>query len=975
MIELAEQARQIRDSSDSFRSMIVLSRFIPLIRTFSILFLLTAALPAQEEPTPREEPKTSPASVPEAAASPKSSSESAPAALSAAATASPAATATTAAPSLTDVLFKNLKARSIGPAVMGGRVSDIALDPKNPFVFYVGLAHGGVFKTGNNGVSFDPIFDKQPVLSIGAIAVAPSDSDVIWVGTGEANDRNSSGWGNGVYRSTDGGEKWENVGLRDSRAIGRIIVDPRKPETAFVAAGGHLWADGGERGLFKTTDGGKTWKNVLQAPAPHNARTGCGDVAFDPSNPEVLYAALYARQRTPWSFASGPGATGGEDVGGIFKSTNGGGSWKKLAGGLPSQTGRIGLSVSASNPKVVMAVVQSYEGGTGSIMDLRSKNGGVFRSEDGGEKWTRVSAINPRPFYFSQIRIDPANDQRVYILGFALLVSDDGGKNFREDLSEKVHADCHAFVIQPGTTPPPKPPKPEDKNKPPKPPVCQRLVLGTDGGVYQSFAAGKAWDHLNKIPSGEFYRITLDDSKPYFRIAGGLQDNENWVGPSAVPSKEGIRNSDWVALAGGDGFYVLFDPADRDTFYAESQGGAVHRINLRNGELRELRPEPAEGQPKYRFHWNSPLIMSRHKPGVIYLGGNCVFRLTDRAEKYAVISPDLTRNDPARTVTTGSGAENYGVVYSLAESPKRAGLLWAGTDDGRLWITENDGGNWTELTGNVPDPAHGQWVVRIEASAHDPNAAYLVVNAYRAGDDRPMILRTADLGKTWQSIVGDLPANDPVEVVREDPVNPRLLYAGTHYGIFATFDQGAHWIRIGDVPAVRVDDIQIHPRTSDLVIGTHGRSIAILDDAVPLREMTPEIAAKPAHLFSVRSVLGAYLQPGFADANGKGIYRGDNPPEGALFTVWVKEFTGDEIKIAVTKSNGQPVANLKGPGAPGMTRLNWDLRPTKDVITEYGGDNPKRLLPAGDYSAELTFGQLKVKQNFHVDLAEGITPR
>jgi photosystem II stability/assembly factor-like uncharacterized protein len=858
---------------------------------------------------------------------------------------------------------------------MGGRVSDIAIDPKNPFIFYVGLAHGGVFKTGNNGVSFDPIFDKQAVLSIGAIAVAPSDSDVIWVGTGEANDRNSSGWGNGVYRSTDGGEKWENVGLKESRAIGRIIVDPRKPETVFVAAGGHLWADGGERGLFKTTDGGKTWKNVLQAPAPHNAKTGCGDVAFDPSNPDVLYAALYARQRTPWSFTAGPAATGGEDVGGIFKSTNGGGSWKKLAGGLPTQTGRIGLSVSASNPKVVMAVVQSYEGGTGDIRDLRSKSGGVFRSEDGGEKWTRVSAIDPRPFYFSQIRIDPANDQRVYVLGFALLVSDDGGKNFREDLSEKVHSDCHAFAIQPGTTPPPKPPKPEDKNKPPKLPVCQRLLLGTDGGVYQSFAAGKAWDHLNKIPSGEFYRVTLDDSKPYFRIAGGLQDNENWVGPSAVPSKEGIRNSDWVALAGGDGFYVLFDPADRDTFYAESQGGAVHRINLRNGELRELKPAPAEGQPTYRFHWNSPLIMSRHKPGVIYMGGNCVFRLTDRAEKYAVISPDLTRNDPARTVTTGSGAETYGVVYSLAESPKRAGLLWAGTDDGRLWITENDGGNWTELTGNVPDPAHGQWVVRIEASAHDPNAAYLVANAYRAGDDRPMILRTADLGKTWQSVVGDLPANDPVEVVREDPVNPRLLYAGTHFGIFATFDQGAHWIRIGDVPAVRVDDIQIHPRTSDLVIGTHGRSIAILDDAVPLREMTPEIAAKPAHLFSVRSVVGAYLQPGFTDANGKGIYRGDNPPEGALFTVWVKEFTGDEIKIAVTKSNGQPVANLKASGAPGMTRLNWDLRPTKDVITEYGGDNPKRLLPAGDYSAELTFGQLKVKQTFHVDLAEGITPR
>ncbi len=876
---------------------------------------------------------------------------------------------------MTDVLFKNLKARSIGPAVMGGRVSDIAIDPRNPFVFYVALGHGGVFKSGDSGVSFDPIFDKQPVLSIGAIAIASSDSDVIWVGSGEANDRNSSDWGNGVYRTTDGGERWTNVGLKDSRAIARIVVDPKNPDVAYVAAMGHLWADGGERGLYKTTDGGKTWKLILQATAPHNARTGCGDVILDPSNPQIVYAALYARQRTPWSFTSGPDATGGGDVGGIFKSTNGGTTWKKLSGGLPPQTGRIGLAVSASNPKIVMAVVQSFEGGSGTLSDLRSKSGGVFRSEDNGEHWTRMSAIDPRPFYFSQIRIDPANDQRVYLLQFALLVSDDGGKNFREDLSEKVHPDCHALAIQPGTVPAPKPPKPEDKNKPPKPPVCQRLLLGTDGGLYQSFAGGKNWDHLSKIPAGEFYRISLDDSKPYFRIAGGLQDNENWVGPSGVQSKEQIRNSDWTALAGGDGFYVLFDPTDHDTFYAESQGGEVHRINLRNGELRRLRPEPTEGAPRYRFHWNSPMLTSKHKPGVIYLGGNCVFKLTDRMEKYSVISPDLTHNDPNKTNAVGSGAESYGVVFSLAESPKRAGLLWAGTDDGRLWITENDGGKWTELTNNLPEPARGQWVVRIEPSNVDPNVAYVASNGYRTGDDRPMIMRTSDLGKTWKSVSGDLPANDPVEVVREDPVNPGLLYAGTHFGLFASFDQGAHWVRIGDVPPVRVDDIQIHPRTTDLVIATHGRSIVVLDDSTPFREFTEEIAAKPAHLFSVRSVTGAYLQPGFVDSNGKGVYRGQNPPEGALFTVWVKEFTGDEIKISVTKSTGQPVANLKAPGTPGFTRLNWDLRPTKDVSIEYGGDDPKRLLPAGDYNAELSFGTNKVKQSFHVDLAEGITPR
>jgi hypothetical protein len=420
---------------------------------------------------------------------------------------------------------------------------------------------------------------------------------------------------------------------------------------------------------------------------------------------------------------------------------------------------------------------------------------------------------------------------------------------------------------------------------------------------------------------------------------------------------------------------VLFDPTDRDTFYAESQQGEVHRINLQNGEIRRLRPEPAEGQPRYRFNWNSPMIMSRHKPGVIYLGGNRVFRLTDRMEKYSVISPDLTRDEPGRTVAVGSGAESYGTVFSLAESPKRVGLLWAGTDDGRLWVTENDGGKWTELTDNLPEPARGEWVSRIEPSHFDANVAYVATNGYRTGDDRPSILRTSDLGKTWQSVTGDLPSADPVEVIREDPVNPKLLYAGTHFGVFASFDQGEHWVRICDLPSVRVDDVQIHPRTSDLVIATHGRSIAILDDSVPFREFTPEIAAKPVHLFSVRSVTARYLQPGFVDSNGKGVYRGENPAEGAMFTVWVREFTGDEIKIAVTTANGQPVANLKAPGAPGFTRLNWDLRPTKDVRVEYGGEKPERFVSAGDYIAELTFGTTKMKQSFHVDLAEGITPR
>jgi photosystem II stability/assembly factor-like uncharacterized protein len=623
-----------------------------------------------------------------------------------------------------------------------------------------------------------------------------------------------------------------------------------------------------------------------------------------------------------------------------------------------------------------MAVVQSDEGGASDIRDLHSKRGGIFRSEDGGEKWTRTSDINPRPFYFSKIRIDPANDQRVYVLGYAVLASEDGGRSFREDHSEKVHPDCHALVIQAGTAPPPKAPKPEDKDKPQKAPVSQRLLLGTDGGVYQSYSGAKTWNHLNNIPSGQFYRIAVDDSQPFYRVAGGLQDNCNWLGPTGVLNKDGIMNGDWTNLGGGDGFYAVFDPSDRDILYVESQAGNVQRTNVRTGEIRQLRPEPAEGQPAYRFHWNSPLVPSRHKPGVVYLAGNRVFRLTERAENYAVISPDLSHNDPEKTTATGSGAENYGVVYSFAESPLKAGLLWAGTDDGRLWISDNDGAKWTELTQNLPENVRGSWIVRIEPSSHDPRVAYVALNAYRTGNDAPMILRTADGGATWQSIVGEgIPPYAPVEVIREDPGNPRLLYTGTHFGLFASVDGGARWMRLADVPAVRVDDLVVQPRTGDLVIGTHGRSIAILDDTRPLRELTAEIAAAPAHLFTVRPVVGAYQMPGWAEWAGKGEFRGTNPPLGAVFTVWVKEFTGDEVKIAITNAAGTPVASLKSPAAQGLTRLTWDLLPTKEVLTQYGGVDAKRLLPSGDYTAELTFGKTKMKQTFRVNIAEGIITR
>jgi photosystem II stability/assembly factor-like uncharacterized protein len=866
----------------------------------------------------------------------------------------------TAAPSpsspstaLDAVLLKNLKARSIGPAIMSGRVSDIALDPQDPYTFYIGLGTGGIMKTSDNGGTFQAIFEKEGVAAIGAIAVAPSDPKVIWVGTGEANDRNSSSWGDGVYLSTDGGSTWTNVGLGGTRTIARIVVHPTDPKTAWVAAMGDLWQPSAERGLFKTTDAGKTWTALLQSPAPYRDKVGCGDVALDSSDPNVLYAALYARRRQPWAFISGPAYTGGKDLGGIFKSTDGGATWKKLEKGLPPETGRIGLDIFRKDPKIVYAIVQSDFRGTSNVDDVKSKAGGVFRSEDGGETWGRVNPLNPRPFYFSQIRVDPVNDQHLFVLGFAMHVSEDGGKSFREDRFEKVHPDCHALAIDPRNP--------------------KRILLGTDGGAYQTFDGGAGWAHLNRMAAGEFYRITTDMSTPY-RIAGGLQDNLNWVGPSATRSKEGILNSDWTNLGGGDGFYCVFDDADPNIIYAESQEGDVHRFNLKNGELKRLRPSPAEGQPAFRFHWAAPLVGSHHEKGTLYLGGNRVFKLTSRGENWKVISPDLSTQDPQKTVTVGSGAETYGVVYTLAESPVKSGMLWAGTDDGKVWITGNEGETWTDLTGNLPTEAKGQWISRLEAGAFDSQVAYLAVVGFRTGHYAPMAYRTSDGGKTWQSIASNLPANGPVKVIREDPRNARLLYAGTEFGLFVSLNGGGSWSKFGELPTVAVDDIIIHPRDLDVVVATHGRSLYIVDDVRPVEDLTSEVQAEAAHLFPLRPASGFNPLPGFIEWNGNAIFRGANPPLGAIISVWIKAYTGDPISIEITNPGGQPVGKISVPGVPGINRLTWDLKPTKDLLTEYGGEGQK-FVRSGEYTVTMTFGKVKQTQKLKLEIAEGMETR
>ncbi len=858
-------------------------------------------------------------------------------------------------PSPTEAMLKNLHARSIGPAVMGGRVSDIAFDPVDPWTFYVASAHGGLLKTTDNGGTFTGVMDDQPVSSMGAVAVAPSDAKVVWAGTGEANDRNTSGWGNGVYRSTDGGGSWTHVGLDATRAIPRIVVHPTDPKTAYVCAAGDLWTPTPDRGLYKTTDGGQTWKLVLAAPAPDSDKVGCGDVAIDPENPDTLYAALYARRRTPWSFTAGPAASDGKDLGGVFKSTDAGATWTKLGHGLPGATGRIGLSVYAKNPKIVYALVESFAGGTSNIDNVFSKEGGVFRSDDAGATWTRQSPLDPRPFYFSQIRVDPQDDQKVYVLGFMLHVSEDGGKTFREDRFKDVHSDCHALAL--------------DTRHP------ERMLLGTDGGVYQTYDRGAHWTHVATMAIAEFYRITADMSTPY-RVCGGLQDNLNWLGPSATHTKDGITNGDWTNIYGGDGFYCVFDPTDPNVVYAESQEGYAHRLNLASGAVKELRPEPAEGQPGFRFNWNSPFIASRHEPGLMYLAGNRVFALSDRGDRWRAISPDLSGGleEPIKILTTGSGAENYAVVFALAESPVKAGELWAGTDDGRLWVTEDQGAHWNDLTAYLPAAAKGQRMERVEPSSQDAATAYLVVGVYRSGDYAPLVYRTTDMGKTWQSVAGDLPKEWPARVVREDPSNPDLLFAGTEIGLYASFDRGATWLPFGGLPTVPVDDILIHPRDHDLIVATHGRSVFIVDDIRPLEQLTPAVMDEKAHLFPVADAYGYEPLPGWVDSAGTSVFRGKNPPVGALINVWVKAYTGDTISVSIKSPEGLPVANLSAPGLPGFNRLVWDLKPTKDVLTEYGGEGQKFVRP-GEYEVTLSYGDVTQTQKVKVTIAPGLETR
>ncbi len=842
--------------------------------------------------------------------------------------------------------LKRLPWRSIGPAIMGGRISDLCFKPGEPKTVYVGYATGGLWVTENMGTTFRPLFDDQETCSIGAVVCCGEEGKTVWLGTGEGNGRNSSSWGNGVYRSDDAGKTWKHLGLEDSHDIPRMAVHPTNSDICFVAALGHLWGENQMRGLYRTTDGGASWQQMLGI----DPRTGCCDVAIDPNDPNTIYAAMYMRRRTAYSFESG----GPE--GGIYKSTDGGETWRKLAGGLPKQTGRIGLDLLHKNPQHLMAVVESTETGGNSIRDDRMRGGGVFVSTDGGENWDRRSIRSPRAFYFSKIKMDPNNPERVYLLGWTTEISDDGGRTFRESTTNLLHADHHAILINPNDS--------------------DHILIGTDGGLSQSFDKGKTWDFLNTMATGQFYNIALDNSDPY-RVMGGLQDNGTWVGPSSTGFEDpedkaagvtptGITNADWKTVFWGDGFHCAFDPEDADLFYAEWQGGNLGSINFRTGEKQYLSPQAREGQPRHRFNWNSPFFLSTHAPHALYLGGNYIFRFTNKGRDWERISGDLTTNDPLKMETVGSNAETHCTVVSLAESPLVEGRLWAGSDDGLIHLRPESGAEWVDVT---PAEVAGGYISRLHPSAFEADRVYATVDHHRNGDMRPHILVSDDLGQSWRDITSDLPKGRSVHVLREDLSNPEVLYCGTEGGLFVSLNRGGEWVKMHGkaLPTVPINDIQQHPRETDLVLGTHGRSIWVLDDASVFGQLSAEVMEKSLHLFTVRPARPEWKLHYNGIWSHK-VFRAPNAPAGVRVWYWLAETLDDPVKIVFEDANGVLQKEMSGSNIAGLHRVTWDLKPEEWLQCADQGEDPFMPfhLRPGQYKVKLSSGELNAEGMFEV---------
>ena len=833
--------------------------------------------------------------------------------------------------------------RPIGPAITSGRIVDLAVDDGPAArangtiakLIYAAAASGGVWKTTNSGTTWEPIFDKQGTSSIGDIAIARTNPDLIWVGTGEANNSRSSSWGDGVYKSENGGKTWEHMGLRTSQHIGRILVHPTSSDIVYVAAVGPLWASGGERGLFKTTDAGKTWNQILRI----SEHTGVTDLVMDPGDPDVLYAAAFQRQRKAYSFV------GGGPESGIYKSTDAGATWKKLTEGLPkSDIGRIGLDVSASSPNILYAT-------------LETRGTEVYRSDDYGASWTKKGTYQQFPWYMAQIRIDPENPDRVYMLGIQLHLSEDGAMTNRE-IGTSAHVDYHALWIDPTNT--------------------NHFVAGNDGGVYFSYDRGQTMDWVSNLPLSQYYAIETDNRLPFYYVYGGMQDNNSWAGPSQTRNRQGITNNDWFMMVGGDGFYAAVDPLDPNVVYAESQNGGIVRYDARTGEQKSIQPQAKFGERSLRYNWSVPIVISPHDRNTVYFGAQYFFRSPNRGDSWEQMGGDLTRQLdrdklPLMGKTWGrdavarhAGVAEFGNISTIDESPLRRGLIYVGTDDGLIQVTRDGGATWTKIEKfpGVPDVTY---VSRVVASSHDEGTVYATFDGHRSNDFKPYALKSTDYGRTWTSIASNLPMSS-LQVIREHPRARSLLFTGNEIGAYYSGNGGRSWSRLQyNLPTVPVHDIKIQARENDLVIGTHGRGIFIIDDITPLERLS-EAEQSMTHLFPVKPVSLFNYNTSFpgglsgAGSQGERSYSAPNPPFGATLTYFVRDSLprGRTLSLAIFDSTGRRIRDLTVNSKQGLHRATWDLRlgpPYFNPRAQGSRGQPTGafVLP-GRYTARLTLG-------------------
>jgi photosystem II stability/assembly factor-like uncharacterized protein len=856
-----------------------------------------------------------------------------------------------------ETILNNMKWRCIGPANPGGRIDDFAVVEGNPRIIYAATASGGVWKTTNNGVTWNPIFDDYGSSSIGDITLSASNPDIVWVGTGEPNNRQSSSWGDGVYRSTDEGRTWKNMGLSDTHHIGRIAIHPKNPDIVYVAALGHLWGPNEERGLFRTMDGGLTWSKILYI----DENTGCVDVAMNPDNPLILYAAAYQRRRSGWGFnGGGPGS-------GLFRTADGGETWTRLSNGLPTgQTGRIGIDVYRNDPHIVYAIIEH-------------KEGGVFRSEDNGFSWKRMSEINPRPMYYSKIRIDPNNDLRIWVLGSQMFFSEDGGKSWDTEriartVREKraVHGDHHAMWIDPSDS--------------------DHMILGSDGGIYFSYDRGLTWDFIDTLPLAQVYEVSYDMRKPYY-VIGGLQDNGSWQGPSAAWFRPKITNDEWFRVGGADGFYSQVDPEDYTRVYSESQNGGIERLDLNTGEYKSIRPVPKDPSEIIRFNWNSPFLMSSHDSNSIYLGGNKLFISENGGETW-MSTIDLTSQidreklplmgvlPDESTLSKHDGILFYGTITTIAESPLQKGLLYVGTDDGNLQVTKDGGETWKNITTNIPEIPERTYISRIEASHHDLGTAYVTLDGHRNDDFKAYVFMSDDFGESWTDISSNLPEGGTLSVVREHHRNPNLLFVGTERGAYFSVDKGKKWIKFtNDFPVVPVDDIAIHPRDNDLIFGTHGRSIWILDDITPLEQMSGDNLESAYHLFDIQpatlyNFFSRRAHYDFKGLFGHKVFRAPNPPYGVIISYYLKQDSEENVRIIIQdEDSGQTIRELQGARTAGINRVIWDLRhgyPASHPPAKPEMKHGPSVLP-GHYDVILKCGEFEMSKKVEVELDQALT--